>query len=140
MKTASETFVPLNDLERALALTQSGQLPVPELMQTLLASQVFVLLDKDPGPGLAWDNTAVPLILRNAAGSPMLAIFTAPERSSTWPSQLPAFAYGLLVSFSWLLKGIASGVGVVVNPGLSIGMEVPAFGVDALRAQSQVPG
>jgi len=137
MSIQSPKFEPQNELEHSLVQAQAGRLPVPELMRAFLTSQVFVLLDKDPGPSGKWDNSSSPMVLSNSTGSPLLAIFTSPERSSTWPTQLPQFAFGLLTNFSWLLKGIAPNVGIVVNPGSSVGMEIPPAGVQQLLAESQ---
>ena len=106
-------------------------------MQTLVASKVFVLLDKEIGPNGVWDNSASPMVLTNAQGAPVLAMFTAPERSSEWAKHQPRFAFGLLTDFAWLLKGIAPNVGVVVNPGLSVGLEIQPSAVAGLRSQAK---
>jgi hypothetical protein len=64
-------------------------------------------------------------------------MFTAPERSTSWHKQLPRFEFGLLVQFQWLLRGIASNVGVVINPGHSVGLELAPEAVANLKARSQ---
>jgi hypothetical protein len=133
----NQSFEPSNDLERALVAAQKGQLPVPAFMQTLLTSKVFVLVDKEIGAGGAWDNSASPMVLSDSKGAPFLAMFTAPERSGEWPKRQPRFGFGLLTDFSWLLKGIAPNVGVVINPGLTVGLEMQPSTVAQLRAQSK---
>jgi hypothetical protein len=115
---------------------QVGATPIDAFIGSLLASQVFVLLDKDPGPSRNWDNSASPLVLHNQSGVPMLAVFTAPERSTGWPERIPGYTFGLLTDFRWLLKGITSGVGLVINPGSSVGLEMPATGVARLKAEA----
>jgi hypothetical protein len=130
------TFKPTNDLERVLLDAQEGRQSVTQLVTKLLSSQVFVLSDKDPGPSNVWDNSPSLLVLNGSAGAPMLAIFTSPERSSEWPTRFPQFAFGLLADFRWLLKGVASGVGIVINPGSSIGLEMPPSGVLELKADT----
>lgn len=129
-------FEPANDLERALLQAQRGQLPVVSFMDKLLASQVFVLLDKEPGPSGKWDNSASPMVLTNQEGKPVMAMFTAPERSTEWPKREPRFTHGLLTDFAWLLRGLAPGVGLVINPGLSAGLEMPASGVAQLKQRA----
>jgi hypothetical protein len=104
-------------------------------MQTLLASKVFVLIDKDIGPTGIWDNSATPMVLSNSKGSPVLAIFTAPERSGEWPKRQPRFGFGLLTDFAWLLKGIETNVGIVINPGLMVGLEMQPSTVAQLREE-----
>lgn len=133
MSNATDTFQAANNLERALLEAQTGRLSVGEFLNTLLSSQVFVLLDKEVAPN-GWDNSASPMVLSNHSGIPVLATFTSPERSDGWPAQLPQFSFGLLTDFRWLLRGVAPGVGVVVNPGLSVGLELAPERVAELRA------
>lgn len=126
-------FEPVNDLERALVAAQNGQLPFDGFAERLLASKVFVLLDRGLAPGGELDVDALPMVLTSQAGNRVLAIFTAAERSSDWPMRYPRFSYGLLVEFSWLLRGVAPGVGIVLNPGSQAGFEMPASGVQQLK-------
>lgn len=128
-------FLPLNELESVLRSVRSGDAPVAAFMDALLAAQVFVLLDKDPGPDGDWDEATSPLVLNSHQGIPVLAVFTAPERAIAMTSQFPAFSYGLLIDFSWLLQRISAGAGLVINPGTLIGMEMPPAGVQRLRQE-----
>jgi hypothetical protein len=129
-----QLFEPANDLEHTLVNAQEGRLSIADFVNKLLVSQVFVLLDKEAGPDNTWDNSASPLVLNGSAGTPMLAIFTSPERSSTWPTRFPQFAFGLLADFKWLLKGVVSGVGIVINPGLAVGLKMSPSGVLQLKS------
>ncbi|HQS57021.1 MAG TPA: SseB family protein [Gallionellaceae bacterium] len=129
----NQIFEPSNDLERALVAAKQGHLPVPAFMQALLSSKVFVLIDKDIGPNGIWDNSATPMVLLNSEGAPVLAMFTAPDRTGEWAKQQPRFSFGLLTDFAWLLKGIGSNVGVVINPGLSVGLEMQPSAVAQLK-------
>lgn len=130
-------FLLLNDLESVFRSVRSGEAPVAAFMEALLAAQVFVLLDKDPGPEGDWDESASPLVLNSHQGGAVLAIFTAPERAIAMTSQFPTFAYGLLIDFAWLLQRISAGAGLVINPGTLIGMEIPPAGVQ--RMQQELP-
>jgi hypothetical protein len=124
MSFATQPFQPLNELESTLVQAQAGTVSAAEFLGKLSTSQVFVLLDKDPGPSASWDNSASPMVLSNGAGTPVLALFTAPERSDGWPARVPRFSFGLLTDFCWLLRGVAKGVGIVINPGHSVGLEL----------------
>lgn len=126
-------FTPGNPLEKVLLAAQSGAVEPAALFQRMYLSQVFVLLDKQPDPDGKWDKTTSLMVLNNARGEPMMAIFTAPERSQDWPAQAPAFRHGILVDFPWVLKGMAAGVGIVVNPGCSVGVEMSADIVQKLK-------
>jgi hypothetical protein len=129
---SSQEFKPVNPLESALVEARAGGISIDDFLADLVESKVFVLLDKDPGPG-DWDNTSSPLVLNNQTGVPMLAVFTAPDRSSDWPRRIPQYSFGLLTDFRWLLKGITSGVGLVINPGSIVGLEMQPSGVEQLR-------
>ena len=130
-------FEPANELEHALVKARQGELPVVSFMDKLLASQVFVLLDKAPAADGKWDNGISPMVLRNQDGNPVMAMFTAPERSTEWPKREPRFQHGLLTDFAWLLRGLQPGVGLVINPGLAAGLEMPASGVAQLKQRAQ---
>jgi hypothetical protein len=119
-----QEFKPTNSLEQALLDARQGKRPIEHFVELLVDARVSVLLDKDPGPSGAWDNSATPLILQAPSG-PVLAIFTSLERSTPWHLQTPKFQHQLETEFRWLLRGIAQGVGTVVNPG-SIGLVLTA--------------
>ena len=129
---AHSTFNPVNDLERELVLAQTGKSPVPAFIARLVTDQVFVAINREiPATG---DMTGVvPLLLKSAAGLTMLAVFTAPERAAPMVGQFPEYAYGPLASFGWLLRFCTPQTGVVINPGWSVGIEIPADGVRQIR-------
>jgi hypothetical protein len=63
----------------------------------------------------------------------------ARRRSSEWPTRFPQFTFGLITDFKWLLKGVQAGVGIVINPGSSAGLEMPPSGVLELKADVNTP-
>jgi len=129
-------FSPVNPLEHALIGAQQGTGSPSTFFDELIGSQVFVLLDKEVGPDGRWDPSISLCVLTNAAGGPVVAAFTAPERSSPWHHRLPQFQYGLLVSFTWLLQGLGPDVGVVFNPGHSVGVELAPEAINRLKQQA----
>jgi hypothetical protein len=125
-------FNPVNDLERALVSAQVGQTPVGSFMARLIHDQVFVATNHEiPATGDLTD--IVPLLLKSTTGQAMLAVFTAPERATPMVAHFPEYSWGLLTSFSWLLKRCTSQTGVVINPGWSVGIEIPADGVRQMQ-------
>jgi len=131
---SDQTFVSHNVLETSLLSAQSGQLEVGVFLNMLMDSQVFILLDKEV-VGTTWDNSVTPLILTNKAGTAVMAMFSAPERSTPWSSRNPTYGYGLLVAFEWIIKGLGSGMGVVLNPGHPVGLEITPDEIDRLRGR-----
>lgn len=128
-------FDPLNDLEVALAAAKAGTGTIDALIDRLQDSQVFLLLDRDPGPAEARDDSALPLTLSNARGLPVLALFSAPERSISMTLAYPQLSVGVWVEFRWLLRLVRPGVGLVLNPGAIAGFEMPAEAVTRLQAE-----
>ena len=130
-------FVPANELESHLLQAQLGQSSIAEFLDRLLAAEVFVLVDKEPGPRSLWDNSASPLVLANAAGLPVFPMFTAQERFTLWNKQFPQFKYWMLVPFQSLLRGVADDVGIVINPGKTVDLELAPEAVANLKARLQ---
>lgn len=126
-------FVPGNVLEQALSDAQDGTATADAFLGELVRSQIVILLDREVDPDGRWDPTINLCVLNNAAGDPVVAVFTSPERADPWQGQLPQFEYGLLVSFAWLLQGLGADLGVVVNPGWPVGVELAPEAIARLR-------
>lgn len=133
-RTAMTTFTPLNDLERALLDARDGKVPASTLFAALFAATVFTLLNEEPGADGTLSDTASLLVLNSEAQEPLVGLFTAAERAAGWPERAPAYRYGLLVEFRWLLPRLADGVGIVLNPGAAVAVELPPELVGKLRA------
>lgn len=133
---AEPDFSPLNRLEATLLAAQTGTGPSSAFFDELVQSQVFLLLDREIGEDGRWDPAINLCVLTNAQGRPVVAAFTAPERSTDWYAHLPQFKYGLLVTFAWLMQGLGPEVGVVVNPGLPVGVELGPEAIMDLRQQA----
>jgi hypothetical protein len=130
-------FEPTNDLERSLIQAQAGKLSVPDFFTHLQKSQVVILLDGAPPQSGVWDNNISPLVLRSSTGSNMLAVFTSKERATPMTQQSKQHQYALLTDFSWVLKGVATGVGIVVNPGWPVGLEIQSSRVAELKSSAK---
>lgn len=132
-------FTPLNALEQALVDARDGHAPASTLFEALFAAKVFTLLNEEPGADGALSGTASLLVLNSEAHEPLVGLFTAAERAAGWPEQAPAYRYGLLVEFRWLLPRLSDGVGIVLNPGASVAVELPPELVAKLRASVAPP-
>ncbi|NQD38121.1 SseB family protein [Permianibacter sp. IMCC34836] len=137
MTDANPTFTPMNPLEQALVDTQNGRLLPAAFFPLLCDSQVFILIDREIPEGGSWTPDISVLVLNSQSGIPVVAMFTAPERSVAWLQRAPAFKFGLQIDFRWLLNGIADGAGIVLNPGAAVGVELPANLVQKLKTQAQ---
>ncbi|MEK9804202.1 MAG: SseB family protein [Curvibacter sp.] len=114
----------LSTLEGKLQAAQQGQCSAPELFEELLASQIIVLLDKPIAEEGRWDPTARPLTLNSPNGFAVMAIFTTHEKAAPWVPQAPTHVHALFVDFAWIVRGLAPHVGLVINPGDALGLEL----------------
>ncbi|MDV3467540.1 SseB family protein [Stenotrophomonas sp. C3(2023)] len=119
-----DQFEALNDLEVRLLQAQDGTLTAQAFLDGLLTESVIVLLDKPVAEDSEWDDATTPLVLTNEAEQPMFAVFTAVDRARPWAEQLEQFENALQVEFQWLVGAMAEGVGIVLNPGFDVGMEI----------------
>lgn len=121
----SETFEPRNDLERQLVAVQQGRIPEDVFMEALLAAQVFMpVRDQDGIKGFQRSTRAVPLTLQSEEGIEVLILFTSPERARDFLRDFPGYQGGLLAEFAWVLERVGSGVGIALNPGWEIGLDL----------------
>lgn len=111
-------------LESKLQAAQQGQCSASELFEEMLASQIIVLLDKPITEDGRWDATAKPLTLNSPNGFPVMAIFTTHEKAAPWVQQAPSHVHALFVDFAWIVRGLAPGVGLAINPGDARGLEL----------------
>ncbi len=131
-----EQFNPLNALETALQGLREGTTGSDVFFAQLLESPVFLLLDRELGEPESPDPEALPLVLNNAQQAPVLALFTAAERAIPISLELPAYAHGAWVSLRWVLSIMRPGLGLVLNPGCRVGLELPVATVASLQAEA----
>ncbi len=132
----SETFIPHNDLERTLQAAQEGQVSEEQLMTELLGAQVFMpVYDKTRIGGFQDSKLAQPLTLQDEEGSEVLVLFTSPERAKPFLAEFPGYEGGLLAEFTWVLERVGAGVGITLNPGEEVGIDLEANMVRQLADQ-----
>jgi hypothetical protein len=122
----SEHFEPRNDLERQLLAVQEGEVSDDAFMQKLMASQVFMPV-QDEATAIAnfqRSDKAVPLLLESEEGGQVLILFTSPERAKPFLTDFPGYGGGLLTEFTWVLERMGSGVGISLNPGWPVGIDM----------------
>ncbi len=122
----TETFTPHNDLESRLVSLQEGRLDGNAFMQTLLDEQLFMPVEDDASDieGLQKSTRAKPLTLETEDGETVLILFSSPERAKQFVADFPGYNGGLLTEFSWILERIGGGVGISINPGHEVGLDL----------------
>lgn len=118
-------FTAHNELEKKLVSAQQGQLDSADFVSDLMASQVFMPVQDEPGEiqGFQRSSKANPLTLESEDGQNVLVLFTSPERAKPFLVDFPDYQGGLLTDFSWILERIGSGIAISLNPGMEVGID-----------------
>jgi type III secretion system (T3SS) SseB-like protein len=129
-------FVPHNDLEEQLMAVHAGTLDVEAFVARLINEQVFMPVkdEKQAIAGFQRTTQAQPLLIEDADGNQVMAVFTSPERAKRFLEYFPNYKGGLLTEFSWVLKKIGGGFPLALNPGWEIGLDFDAEMVASLIA------
>jgi hypothetical protein len=114
-----------NDLERLLAEMHEGGLEPEEFARRLMAQQVFMPVkdEKHRIAGFQTSTRAEPLVVDDDDGNRVLALFSMPERAKDFLAHYPGYGGGLVAEFPWVLRRVAAGMGVSINPGEELGFD-----------------
>jgi len=137
----TETTEARNELEKQLAAAQTGEITSEELLNTLLQSQVFMPVEEEKAAVLnvQRSNRAQPLVLTAEDGTPILVLFSSPERAKDFTKDYPGYGGGLLAEFTWVLEKMGSGYGIALNPGSELGFDMEPQTVEAIIAELSAP-
>jgi SseB protein N-terminal domain len=115
-------------VERAVAHARDGRLTMQSVLWTLAASTVYVPSGADPGDRL--ENLRPVYYPKDE--QQMLAVFTTTDGAGTLGDLAP-----WLVTFTGeeLLRRMSPTDGLVVNPGLPDGFDIPPSGLQTLRTE-----
>lgn len=116
------TFDPSNDFERLLARAKRGEIPMVDLIAKLCESDLAL----PSGHEISSDWSGFQPLLFPKDGVQMLACFSSKERAEMFAGVAP---YCLVTNGRELLRRIPPSCGLVVNPGHSVGFDVPPSGV-----------
>jgi hypothetical protein len=137
----TETTEARNELEKQLAAAQTGEITSEDLLNTLLQSQVFMPVEEEKAAVLnvQRSNRAQPLVLTAEDGTPILVLFSSPERAKDFTKDYPGYGGGLLAEFTWVLEKMGSGYGIALNPGSELGFDMEPQTVEAIIAELSAP-
>ena len=126
-----------NELEAKILEAQEGRITSDDLLQTLMGSQVFMPVQDEKAPVLNVQRStrAQPLVLSAEEGTPILVLFSSPERAKPFLQDYPGFTGGILESFKWVLQNMGSGYGIMLNPGSEVGFDMEVETVQDLIRQ-----
>ena len=123
-----------NELEEKLLAAQEGTLGSEDFMTYLMDAQVFMPVKDSIGiEGFTSSDKAVPMTLKTEDNVEVLILFSSPDRSKEFMQDFPGYDGGLLAEFKWVLERVGGGVGISINPGWPVGMDLEAEMVQQLK-------
>ncbi|NUP58708.1 MAG: SseB family protein [Pseudarthrobacter sp.] len=119
---------PLNDLEEKLATGGQPDANPVDVILSFLNSEVYIISSDTVETE---DSQVEPLVLANADGDPVLAVFSHPSRVDK--PYLEAAPNVLGTQGAAIIANIGDELGLVINPGAAYGFEINPEGVANIR-------
>lgn len=113
---------PQNALEQAMAEAKAGRLPTDAFLRLLLNTAVLIPSRRE----VLADGSGLSPLLPEREGVSYAALFTSPPRLEAVKGLAP---FCLEMVASAFLARLPEGVGMVVNPGSTLGLEIAPHGV-----------
>lgn len=134
----SETFTPMNEIEKQLLAAQRGEISGEAFMAELLKSELFMpILEQASGvANLQTSHTAHPLTLEDEEQNQVVVLFTSPDRGKAFLREYPGYQGGLLAEFTWILEKVGTGLGLTINPGYENGFDMSPQMLQQLSEQA----
>ncbi|MFK5984720.1 MAG: SseB family protein [Pseudomonadota bacterium] len=128
-------FKPENDLEKHLINAQNGEISGEQFLKDLMDMELFMPIkeDKHVIGGFQDSKNAIPLTVEDENDKQVVVLFTSPERAKSFVTEFPGYGGGLLAEFKWIIEKIGGGMGVIINPGFDVGLELEAEMLDQLN-------
>jgi hypothetical protein len=124
----STDIQPLNDLEEKLAKGDQPDANPVDVILSFLNNEVYII-SSDAIEGE--DSQVEPLVLSNAEGQPVLAVFSHPSRVEE--QYLEAAPNILGTQGAAIIGNLGDELGMVINPGSAFGFEIGPEGVANIR-------
>ncbi|MDQ2068744.1 SseB family protein [Natronospira bacteriovora] len=121
-----------SELEFLLQAGREGKISLATLFQALLRSHVYMVLDSQVNEG---DNlgSVQSLMVENDQGEQLLTIFTGRERCESFVGKHPGYDHPTQFPAPLLIDNMRDDMGLVINPGLAVGIQITAEGMRGLR-------
>ncbi|MDQ1594392.1 MAG: hypothetical protein QOH40_948 [Arthrobacter pascens] len=124
----SADTTPLNDLEEKLAQGDRPDANPVDVILSFLNNEVYII----SSDALEGENSEVePLVLGNAEGQPVLAVFSHPSRVDQ--EYLDAAPNVLGTQGAAIIANIGDELGMVINPGAAYGFEINPEGIANIK-------
>lgn len=123
-----QEFQPLNKFEASLLARMRNYIPADEFVRVLLSSDLVVPTASE----VQGDGSGFTPVTFERNGTSMLALFSAKERALE-VKHLAKFC--VVMEGYEVLRRMPKAVGIVVNPGLSVGFELTPAGIAEILSE-----
>lgn len=123
-----------NELEFLIQAGRDGKVSIGTVFQCLLRSQVYMVLDQELKDGKVPEGVKS-LMVKSEDGGQMLTVFTGEERARHFLDKQPGYKYPAAFPANLLLDSPENDMGLVINPELSVGVQLSAEVLQSLKAQ-----
>jgi len=131
---AQDDFEIKTELEFLIQAGRDNKVSLGTIFQCLLRSPVYMVLNREVKPGDPL-NDVQGLMVQDDDGSQMLTVFTGEERTRQFQGKHPGYEHPTRFPAPILLDNMHDKMGLIINPGLSVGMQVTAEGVNTLKRE-----
>lgn len=115
-------FVPLNDIEAVLAQAKSGAVSVREMLRELVDAVLVVPSETE----VMADGSGLRPLVFTKNDDQLVACFSEKARIGQFSLRAP---YCLEINGREFFKRLPLGHGIVINPGVEVGLDISADGI-----------
>jgi hypothetical protein len=119
-------FVPENSLEQSLVNAQESLIPLNQFLHELIQEKMFIL----SASPVETDGSGINPLTFDREKVTMIAAFTSLSRAKIFAKP---DVFCLEIQGGNFLERIPKGCGLVLNPGLNVGLEIPPLGVENIQ-------
>jgi hypothetical protein len=122
--SSSGSVAAVGDADAAIRDARAGRTTIPEMLQRVMAAQVFVpLADAPVMEGASISRWKPATVTKPTDGAQFVVAFTDPALMTAFARSNPQYSYGFAVLASWLVGALPPGHGIVFNPGADHALE-----------------
>ncbi|MCP1727365.1 hypothetical protein J2T60_001330 [Natronospira proteinivora] len=123
-----------NELEFLIQSGRDGMVSLRTIFQASLRANLWMVLNRKLEPGDSLSKVQS-LMATNEEGEQLLTLFTGKERCEGFLGKREGYEYPTPFPAPMLLDNMGENMGLVINPGLPVGIQISAEGVKTLKRE-----
>lgn len=131
---SDEPFEPRNELEFLIQSGRDNKVSLGTIFQAALRSTLWMVTNRELKEGDPLTNVQS-LMVKDEDGNSMLTVFTGTERCKHFIGHHEGYDYPTPFPGPLLLDNMNEEMGLVINPGLPVGIQITADGIRSLKRE-----